>query len=527
MFHSAAPPLSSSNRPRRAGFGMLRACAYAGAVAVLWGCTEAPVEPRQPAASLDVAQDENPAPPEFLDYLGAAGYRYFRGPAVSDGGSPLASGLFSLAAGPAITASANVQVNDPAGPGLGQSEVDVAAIGSFVVVAWNDARGFFVFNDGLSGWGFSADGGKTFTDGGSFPRKPIASFRRRGDPALAAASDAGVFFFADICQETGVAALCVTKGTVAGGSITWGTPVYAAIAPAPAFFLDKEFIAADPTGTNIYVTYTRFGPGALGFGQIESVASHDGGVTWAAPVVVAAAISGTVLQGSEPALDQKGTLYVVWEKGWQTTLTPQIVVSKSTDGGATFSSPSVAATIGTLAFNRPIGYNRSRINDFPRIAVATTGKNKDDVYVVFHSRDAGDVNVFATRSSNGGSSWSTPVQLNDASGDAQFWPMVMVEPGGNVDVLWYDRRNNVPGSGLTDVYWTQSIDGGTTWRANERVTDVSTNWIGIATDIAPNFGDYNGLATSGNRTYAGWGDGRNGNPDVYFSIIRGAGKSGK
>src|SRR5437764_8297452 len=59
----------------------------------------------------------------------------------------------------------------PAGvQAYGQSEVSTAAAGSYVVEAWNDSTGFFstcgapMNKEELTGFAFSNDGGKTFTD---------------------------------------------------------------------------------------------------------------------------------------------------------------------------------------------------------------------------------------------------------------------------------------------------------------------------------------------------------------------------
>jgi hypothetical protein len=110
--------------------------------------------------------------------------------------------------------------------------------------------------------------------------------------------------------------------------------------------------------------------------------------------------------------------------------------------------------------------------------------------------------------------------VNDDLTDYQFWPAVAVEPGGNVDVVWYDRRLN-PGTPITNTFWSQSTDGGRTFRPNVRGSD----WAAAETDIIPNFGDYIDVSAGGNRTYAGWGDGRLGDPDVFFSELRGIGKA--
>src|SRR5258707_11374100 len=74
----------------------------------------------------------------------------------------------------------NVRVNAPQSPFglLGRSETTVASAGNgnFLVAGWNDAQGFCGFpfgvrctppaTPGVSGFGYSHDGGDTWTDGG-------------------------------------------------------------------------------------------------------------------------------------------------------------------------------------------------------------------------------------------------------------------------------------------------------------------------------------------------------------------------
>src|SRR5919199_2047627 len=82
----------------------------------------------------------------------------------------------------------------PAGVrGYGQSETSIAAAGPYVVEAWNDAAGFFSpcpspqFKEELTGLGFSANGGASFTDLGGAPNDCRANgLRLFGDPSVEA-----------------------------------------------------------------------------------------------------------------------------------------------------------------------------------------------------------------------------------------------------------------------------------------------------------------------------------------------------
>ena len=72
---------------------------------------------------------------------------------------------------------------------------------------------------------------------------------------------------------------------------------------------------------------------------------------------------------------------MIWSEGPKFTSTgvttdAKIVVATSLDGGVTFGAPVTVANINSLRQDPPVGYNRDRLNDHPRIAVATTGSTR-------------------------------------------------------------------------------------------------------------------------------------------------------
>jgi len=97
---------------------------------------------------------------------------------------------------------------------------------------------------------------------------------------------------------------------------------------------------------------------------------------------------GVLQQSSVPAIGPNGEVYVAWQLGphlGPTGTSAQIVVARSLDGGATFGTPVVVANINSMRNDPPVGYNRDRINDHPRVAVATSGSFKGRVYVTYYS----------------------------------------------------------------------------------------------------------------------------------------------
>lgn len=540
--------------------------------------------------------------------------------------------------GPNVVANAP-QAASPNGL-LGRSETTIAATddGQFLVAGWNDAQGFCgrpfgtVPPDpnactpqsppGLSGYAFSTDGGLTWTDGGAPP--VINHVFTRGDPWLDRGGfDRNTFFYANLAVDDRDAnvsfGVSVHRGSFAGGSFSWSdvrtfdSPHNSTLCTnpgppgneIPCDFYDKEALAAAKDGSGTaYVSLTNFqgqrfigpppGCGILaqfGFGQIEVWRTHDGGDTWQGPAiagpeaadsVTSCGNSGTLQQSSAPAIGPNGEVYVVWQFGPTFTATTStdadIVFARSFDGGVTFDPPVKVDDINSIRQNPPVGYNRDRINDHPRIAVAQGGRFRGRIYVVYYSAASPvtappataascltpvpsgtrcrpqtlvSSQIFLRYSDDHGATWSGAIPLGGLMPDTgvkRFWPVVSVEPGGNVDVVYYESREvqatlpdltdvecnvNVGGrirrqgfvSSLVDTFWIRSTDGGLSFGAPRRVSTETSNWCTAASNIRPNFGDYIGSASGGNRVFGFWADSRNGVPDSFYSTGLGAGKS--
>ena len=91
-----------------------------------------------------------------------------------------------------------------------------------------------------------------------------------------------------------------------------------------------------------------------------------------------------------------------------------------------------------------------------------------------------DVDLYFTKSTNGGSSWSTPTIINGGAGDPQadsFFPWMEVDRTGRIGIVFYDtrngHRNDSQNPALIDTFYTYSEDGGATWNEH-RLTP--TTW---------------------------------------------------
>ncbi|MCE9628156.1 MAG: hypothetical protein K8R56_09600, partial [Candidatus Eisenbacteria bacterium] len=129
---------------------------------------------------------------------------------------------------PVATGTPNVLVSNPAGEPLGstQSETTICAFGRFVAAGWNDS-----FDPGtprsFSGYGYSADGGRTWHDGGIVPHG--TDDQPFGDAAIAVDAK-GTFYYAQLYVRPGVLlAVAVSRGRFTNDVLTFEKPVVAAL----------------------------------------------------------------------------------------------------------------------------------------------------------------------------------------------------------------------------------------------------------------------------------------------------------
>lgn len=135
------------------------------------------------------------------------------------------------------------------------------------------------------------------------------------------------------------------------------------------------------------------------------------------------------------------------KKGHQpSTRTGELLISVSSDRGATFAAAQKVATLPKLMLGNRRG---------PRLAVhgdRLTVTAIADELVAFTSTDAGRT-------------WTGPVTINDAPAAArEGLHDLAAAPDGSLFVTWLDLRN-----GKTELWGATSRDGGRTWARNELV----------------------------------------------------------
>ena len=534
-----------------------------------------------------------------------------------DSRSPLVRGLGALlvllvplgfpgAAEARPKAGRNVQVNEsqelfPEGLQT-RSTTTLAASedGQEMLAGWDDFEGFCGLVracpappvPGISGYAFSTNGGRTWTDGGTPP--PIGGAFTAGHPwadrgGRGGRHDDEVFYFTSRMQAgplfTTSAGLGVHRGRFEGGTFHWiDGQLLAPTAANPDDYYSRQAVAAAKDGSRAaYIVQSNVIPlcdmAGFGYGQIEVFRTHNAGNTWEGPVVVspdAADISDPDhpdcgLTGSQqvaPALavGPDGEVYLVWQHGptfdaeGNASTVSRIAFSRSLDGGVTFGPVEFLADINNMRDNPPVGYGKNRMNDQPRIAVATRGPFKGRVYVTFYqaeqpvsgavtAQSAVSSDIWITWSDDQGETWTAPERILapvPPTGVKRFWPTVAVQPGGQVAIVYMEsqevqvtpdpadiecsvlvgggQRRQGTLSSLVNTWMVLSENGGASFTVPVRVSKQTVNWCGAnylgVNALYSSHGDYLGIATTWNRTFTVWPDNRNGVVDVFFAEIK-------
>jgi hypothetical protein len=293
-----------------------------------------------------------------------------------------------------VLAGTNVAVNDTAGddPTSTQCEPAIATNGTDVLVAWNDWPSIDpTFLGSLQGWAYSNDGGATYRDAGEVP-PPGEDMFWRSDPSLAADDRTGEFFYCGLMetlidpitdtQDEGVAIL---SGRFQGSGFLWSAPHITRLGPISQHFIDKPWIAVDPTSGNLYVTYTDFfAVGNDVVNQIVLQRSTDRGATWGPQIVLSSAAAASKVQGSRPVVGPDGEVYVVWFEIGPSDV-DFIRARKSTDRGASFGTEhTVSSFYDNFGTGAP-GFNRELGLAFPSVGIdRSSGPQRGRVYVAWN-----------------------------------------------------------------------------------------------------------------------------------------------
>jgi len=344
--------------------------------------------------------------------------------------------------------------------------------------------GYYTSYDGGESWksyllpGFPQDSGSS---------SPLKAYSTAADPWICAGSK-GRFYYSGLAFNRGgsdsgifVARFEDTNDKESGNTIEYRGVKIVATGNAGQF-VDMPKIAVDiPRGAGndfVYLVYTVF-VGNLDQNiksKMYCTRSTDGGLTWSSPTKLSE--SQHIIQGAALAIDPlNGDVYVTFRRFYHKSQDNGIVVVKSTDRGQTFSHPLEISTFPTDQFDQPATPNENlypdlndyvpgesfRTNTYPTVAVDDNHR----VYVAWSQRSygpGGEARIIM-KTSQGGSSWSSPIQI-DPPGSThqghQFMPQLAFG-AGKLTLVWYDQRSDWSaidyGFGQWISDWMQNTEG--------------------------------------------------------------------
>ena len=382
---------------------------------------------------------------------------------------------------------------------------------------WSDGGGQSL------GAAYSFDGGATWTQviipftrcSGGAPGS-AGDFERASDPWISFGPDGRAHYMALVFNDS-VTANGMASAFSDDGGVTWSEPVIITASPAKdptgvSLFHDKNSFTADPFDPDlVYATWTlfRWGSWAVLFSR-----STDGGRSWrhARPInnfdPVDPAVMAIFRQGSQIVVLPDGTLVnaffrIVANLQAGGSFLEQSIF-RSTNQGLTWEQRDtvVSDLFPAGAVDVELGVPVRDASQIPDIAV---NGDSGDLYMTWQDsrfNPAGRVGVVVARSTDGGDSWSAPVQVNQVADPAvqAFLPSVSVNANGTVGVMFYDFRNDVGGDAVlsTDVHLARFAPD-LTFQEEVRITpesfDLRQSVITGSRGYFP--GDYVGLDVDG------------------------------
>jgi hypothetical protein len=174
--------------------------------------------------------------------------------------------------------------------------------------------------------------------------------------------------------------------------------------------------------------------------------SSNGGVSFSTPLNVSNH-PGSGADGPQIGLDPKGNICIVWSDNSSGSYAS--FFTRSIDGGSSFSAPLLISNSGATSAGGV------------RIAVDASG----NINLVWADTSPGYNAIFFSRSADGGTSFSSPINVSNNSLGAGSPPGIGVDPQGNIYVVWEGTSTlaGAPSGTTQDAFLSVSANGGTTF----------------------------------------------------------------
>jgi hypothetical protein len=303
------------------------------------------------------------------------------------------------------------------------------------------------------------------------------------------------------------------------GGITWGSPaeVINIFADSSHNPIDRPWLVCDrsngPFQGTLYVT-TMPVHGTPAPYHPYFIKSIDSGQTWQSwrYADTTGWLSGLTSPMAAPVVSSDGIFHCIYPSYVATQNPfPRYLMASSSNGGASFNYSPVINSLNTVS------------NDSAKLAWQMISNPVNPNHLVFFNVkfNYGDADIFMTETYNGGTSWSSPVRVNDdVQGNGKMQDMVWASFDNDSDlvVCWRDRRN---GTGIgyansSEIFGAVRWKDSTNFSANFTISDTLVPYNNILVQAG---NDFLSQQVFNDTLYIAWGDTRTGFLNIWFDKI--------
>ncbi|HEY0144133.1 MAG TPA: pre-peptidase C-terminal domain-containing protein [Thermoanaerobaculia bacterium] len=415
-------------------------------------------------------------------------------------------GRFGGVTSNAASAGTNVRTSGLQTAGRSESDIRVNYWNPSKIIAGSNNIG----GSGMQGMYYSSDGGVTW---GQTNLSLAGTDSFHSDPTVDWSSD-GIAWSTTMGINGNVLKVQSYRSTDGGATWTFDGTVSGTQTNTDKQMQWIDHSASSPYANNNYVIWHNGAPAYM---------NRRTSSGWGTPIKVSGTETTGTAIGSDVKTNASGDVFGFYPD----TGSRGIYVVKSTNGGASYSAPvKIVTTYDSYDIGVPSFANR-------RILIYVSGGayrngTTNNVYALWAdlSGDTGcttatnepgtsasstcKTRVWFSRSTDGGTTWSARVKINNQSGlNDQFNPFLAVdETNGNIGAIYYDTVSD-SGRKKVDVWYQLSTDGGVSWEPAVKVTTAMTDETVAGADSGNQFGDYNGLSGYANQFFPSWTDRRN------------------
>lgn len=387
-----------------------------------------------------------------------------------------------------------------------------------LVVAW---MGYKFNNILVINTRVSFDAGNTWSTKTNIPH--IVSGYQSADPSMAFDNNGNLFLcFIDYTPNPAAGAVYVTKST--DGGLNWGTPVEVINVNADGnqHPVDRPWMVIDNSGGihdgNIYITTMNpnvFGPVSPPYNPYF-IKSINGGVSFEPwrylDTTNWQAGSSTPQPMPTPTVSSNGVFHAIYPSYVPSqSFFAQFIVASSSSAGNTFNYNTVMQATSANSDTLPKkGY-----------LLIANPSDSNHLALVYPNFDHGDIDVFLIESTNAGTTWGTPVRVNDdpiANNRMQDLIWADFDSDGDIIVAWRDRRNSNDSTYKTksEIFAAYRSKDSVNFSANFPITDSSISYNSILENSG---NDFMCIKLINDTAYAVWGDTRNNYLNIWFQQI--------